>query len=228
MLFIIIGGFMLLSMFVGMALKNRFNAYTKVPLRSGLSGREVAERMLRDNGIYDVQITCVQGKLTDHYNPGNRTVNLSPDVYNGRSVSAAAVAAHECGHAIQHSTAYPFLQFRSAMVPAVQFANSAINIVFIAALFGGAMLGFGFDKALLIIIVAQGIITLFSLVTLPVEFDASHRALLWLNGTGLTYGEEHVKARKALNLAAMTYVVAALAALSVLLYYVMLYMGRRD
>jgi uncharacterized protein len=228
MLFIIIGGFMVISMLVGMALKNRFNAYTKVPLRSGLSGREVAEKMLRDNGIYDVEITCVQGKLTDHYNPTNKTVNLSPEVYNGRSVSAAAVAAHECGHAIQHATAYPFLQFRSAMVPAVSFANNIINIVFLAAIFGGAFLGFGFDKALLIIIIAQGVITLFSLVTLPVEFDASHRALVWLNGTGLTYGEEHTKAKKALSLAAMTYVVAALAALTVLLYYVMLFMGRRD
>ncbi len=219
---------MVLSMLAGLALRNRFNAYAKVPLRSGLSGREVAEKMLRENGLYDVQVTCVQGTLTDHYNPMNRTVNLSPDVYSGRSVAAAAVAAHECGHAVQHATAYPFLQFRSAMVPIVQISTNVINFVFIAALFGGAMLGWGSKTALLIVIVAQAFITLFSLITLPVEFDASRRALVWLNATGLTYGEEHTKATKALSLAALTYVISALAAVTTLLYYVLAYMGRSN
>lgn len=228
MFFLIIIGFMVLSMLAGLALRNRFNAYAKIPLRSGLSGREIAEKMLRENGLYDVQVTCVQGTLTDHYNPMNRTVNLSPDVYAGRSVSAAAVAAHECGHAVQHATAYPFLQFRSAMVPIVQISSNVINFVFIAALFGGAMLGWGSKTALLIVIVAQSFITLFSLITLPVEFDASRRALVWLNSTGLTYGEEHTKATKALSLAALTYVIAALAAVTTLLYYVLAYMGRSN
>jgi Zn-dependent membrane protease YugP len=228
MFFLIIIGFMVLSMLAGLALRNRFNAYAKVPLRSGLSGREVAEKMLRENGLYDVQVTCVQGTLTDHYNPMNRTVNLSPDVYSGRSVAAAAVAAHECGHAVQHATAYPFLQFRSAMVPIVQISTNVINFVFIAALFGGAMLGWGSKTALLIVIVAQAFITLFSLITLPVEFDASRRALVWLNATGLTYGEEHTKATKALSLAALTYVISALAAVTTLLYYVLAYMGRSN
>ncbi len=228
MVFVIIIGFMLLSMLVGMALKNRFNAYTKIPLRSGLSGREIAEKMLRDSGINDVQVTCVQGKLTDHYNPANKTVNLSPEVYEGRSVSAAAVAAHEVGHAVQHATAYPFLQFRSALVPLVAFSQQIIQFVFIASIFGAFVFkGFG-DTALLIVIIAQGAITLFSLITLPVEFDATRRGLVWLNGTGLTYGEEHTKATKALGLAAMTYVIAALSSLTLLLYYVMLFMGRRD
>jgi Zn-dependent membrane protease YugP len=228
MFFLIIIGFMVLSMLAGLALRNRFNAYAKIPLRSGLSGREVAEKMLRENGLYDVQVTCVQGTLTDHYNPMNRTVNLSPEVYSGRSVSAAAVAAHECGHAVQHATAYPFLQFRSAMVPIVQISSNVINFVFIAALFGGAMLGWGSKTALLIVIVAQSFITLFSLITLPVEFDASRRALVWLNSTGLTYGEEHTKATKALSLAALTYVISALAAVTTLLYYVLAYMGRSN
>ena len=228
MFFLIIIGFMVLSMLAGLALRNRFNAYAKVPLRSGLSGREVAEKMLRENGLYDVQVTCVQGTLTDHYNPINRTVNLSPEVYSGRSVAAAAVAAHECGHAVQHATAYPFLQFRSAMVPIVQISTNVINFVFIAALFGGAMLGWGSKTALLIVIVAQSFITLFSLITLPVEFDASRRALVWLNATGLTYGEEHTKATKALSLAALTYVISALAAVTTLLYYVLAYMGRSN
>ena len=229
MLFLIIGFFMVVSMLVGMRLKNRFNAYTKVPLKSGLTGREVAERMLRDSGINDVQVTCVQGSLTDHYNPANKTVNLSPEVYNGASVSAAAVAAHECGHAVQHATAYPFLQFRSAMVPLVNISNQVINFIFLASIFGGLMFNmYDNNTMLLIIIVALGAITLFSLITLPVEFDATRRGLMWLNSTGLTYGEEHEKASHALRLAATTYVVAALSSLTVLLYYIMMFLGRRD
>lgn len=229
MLFIIIIGFMLLSMAVGFALKNRFAAYSKVPLRSGLTGREVAEKMLRENGLYDVQVTCVPGHLTDHYNPANKTVNLSPEVYNGTNIAAAAVAAHECGHAVQHATAYPFLQFRSAMVPIVHFSSQIINFIFIASLLGAfAFHWFSYDLALLIIIACQGAITLFSLVTLPVEFDATRRGLAWLNSTGLTHGEEHTKATKALSLAATTYVIAALSSLTVLLYYILQYLGNRD
>lgn len=229
MLLIIIIGFMLLSLIVGFALKNRFNAYSKIPLRSGLSGREIAEKMLKDNGIYDVEVTCVPGKLTDHYNPQNKTVNLSPEVYEGRSVAAAAVAAHECGHAVQHATAYPFLQFRSVLVPVVNFSSQVINFIFIASLLGAfAFNMFNFQTALLIIIVAQGFITLFSLITLPVEFDATKRGLAWLNRAGLTQGEEHTKATKALSLAATTYVVAALYSLTLLLYYILRFLGSRD
>lgn len=229
MLFIIIVGFMLISMFVGMALKNRFAAYSKIPLQSGLSGKDVAERMLRENGLSDVQVTCIPGHLTDHYNPADRTINLSPEVYNGRHISAAAVAAHECGHAVQHATEYPFLQFRSAMVPVVNFSSRVINFIFIASIMGAfAFHWFSFDWALLIIIACQGAVTLFSLVTLPVEFDATRRGLAWLNQTGLTHGEEHTKATKALSLAATTYVVAALSSLTVLLYYILQYLGNRD
>lgn len=228
-IYLILIGFMVLSMLVGLALKNRFNAYSKIALRSGLSGREIAERMLQENGIYDVRVISTPGKLTDHYNPADKTVNLSHEVYEGRSVAAAAVAAHECGHAVQHATAYSFLRFRSAMVPVVSFSSKIINIVFLVGMFGAlAMNLFRLDMVLYVIIAAQATITLFSLVTLPVEFDASRRALQWLNRTGLTQGEEHTKATKALTLAATTYVVAALSAVATLLYYVMILMSRRD
>ncbi len=228
-LYLILIGFMLLSMLVGMVLKNRFDAYAKIPLRSGLSGREIAEKMLNENGIYDVRVISTPGKLTDHYNPADKTVNLSKEVYEGRSVSAAAVAAHECGHAVQHATAYSFLRFRSAMVPVVSFSSKIINIVFLVGMVGALALNlFRMDLVLYVIIAAQATITLFSLITLPVEFDASHRALKWLNSTGLTQGEEHTKATKALTLAATTYVVAALSAVATLLYYVMILLGRRD
>lgn len=228
-LYLILIGFMVLSMIVGLVLKNRFNAYSKIALRSGLSGKEIAEKMLQENGIYDVRVISTPGKLTDHYNPADKTVNLSHEVYEGRSVAAAAVAAHECGHAVQHATAYSFLQFRSAMVPIVSFSSKIINIVFIVGMVGALALNmFKFDVVLYVIIAAQAAITLFSLVTLPVEFDASKRALQWLNRTGLTQGEEHTKATKALTLAATTYVVAALSAVATLLYYVMILMGRRD
>lgn len=228
-LYIILIGFMVLSMIVGAVLKNRFDAYAKIPLRSGLSGREIAERMLHDNNIYDVRVISTPGKLTDHYNPADKTVNLSQEVYEGRSVSAAAVAAHECGHAVQHATAYSFLGFRSAMVPIVSFSSKIINIVFIVGMMGALVMNmFDFKLVLYVIIAAQGTITLFSLVTLPVEFDASKRAIKWLSSTGLTQGEETTKATKALTLAATTYVVAALSAVATLLYYVMILMSRRD
>lgn len=228
-LLLIMVPFMLLSLLVGMALKNRFAAYSRVPLSSGMSGKQVAEKMLRDNGIYDVEVTCVPGHLSDHYNPATKTVNLSPEVYRGTHVAAAAVAAHECGHAVQHATAYPFLKFRSAMVPVVNFSNQVLSFVMIATLFGGLALHmFNSNIMLTIIIVAQAAVTLFSLITLPVEFDATKRGLAWLNRTGLTHGEEHSKATKALSLAATTYVIAALSSLTVLLYYIMLFLGNRD
>ncbi|TVR78028.1 MAG: zinc metallopeptidase [Chitinophagaceae bacterium] len=211
------------SWYVGNKLQRKFDQYSKVPLQSGLSGKEIAKKMLNESGIYDVEIISVQGRLTDHYNPLNKTVNLSPDVYNGRSVAAAAVAAHECGHAIQHATAYSFLKMRSALVPVVSFASKYIPWLLI----GGILLLQTFPYLLLFGIFLFATTTLFSFVTLPVEIDASKRALNWLNSTKITHGEEHVMAKDALKWAAKTYVVAALASLATLLYYVMIYMSRR-
>lgn len=225
-LFLIAIIFMVLSLVVGWALRTKFNEYAQYPLHSGLSGKQIAEKMLRDNGIYDVNITCVPGQLTDHYDPTNKTVNLSPEVYGGRSVSAAAVAAHECGHAVQHATAYRWLGFRSAMVPITQISSNIMSFVFIGSLlFGLAFHGAGINLVLTIIVACQAIITLFALITLPVEFDASKRALAWLNQAGITQGEEHKKATHALRLAATTYVVSALYAVTTLLYFVLRLLG---
>jgi len=220
---------MVLSLIVGWMLKMRFNQYSELPLRIGLSGKEIAEKMLHDYGIYDVKIVSVPGKLTDHYNPADKTVNLSPEVYSGRSISAAAVAAHECGHAVQHATAYRWLQMRSALVPVVQVSTSILNFIFL----GSMILGLGFhmfnsETMLTIIVAAQAFITLFSIVTLPVEFDATRRGLAWLNRAGITYGEEQTKAQDALRLAAMTYVIAALYALSNLIYFVLRLLNSRE
>lgn len=221
--------FMIIGFVVQSRLKSKFEAYSKIPIPAGLTGRDVAEKMLHDNGIYDVQIMSVPGKLTDHYNPADKTVNLSPDVYNGRSVSAAAVAAHEVGHAIQHATAYKWLEFRSAMVPLVSYSTKAINIIFLLMIFGAAILQmFTFTTVLLVVIIAQAAITAFTLVTLPVEYDASDRALVWLEGAGITTPYEHDKAKDALKWAANTYLVAALAAITQLAYYIMMYMSSRD
>src|SRR5574337_980648 len=179
-------------------LRSVFSGYSHVRMRLGLSGKEVAERMLRDNGISDVRVVSVEGQLTDHYNPQTKTVNLSRDVYSGESVSSAAVAAHECGHAVQHAAGYAPLNLRTKLVPVVSFASVAMNFVYIAMFF----LAFSYhlvNQALLIIIIAQAIITLFALITLPVEFDASRRALAWMNNTGISYGEEHRKAEVALR-----------------------------
>ncbi len=210
-------------------LKSKFKKYGKIPLRTGLSGKEVAEKMLHDNNLYDVQVISVPGKLTDHYDPNKKTVNLSADVYHGRNVSAAAVAAHECGHAVQHAKAYSFLEFRSAMVPLVNISSQMLSWIFLIGMFLSFTLAvFSFNHVILVVIAAQAVITIFTLVTLPVEFDASNRALAWLNTAGLTQGEEHAGAKDALKWAAMTYVVAALAALTSLAYYIMLYLGRRD
>lgn len=220
--------FAAIGMAVSARLKSVFNKYGKVGLRSGLSGAQVAQKMLNDNGIYDVTIESVPGKLTDHYNPMNRTVNLSPEVYSGRSISAAAVAAHECGHAIQHAKEYPWLQMRSQMVPIVNFSTRALNFVYIAMIF----LAFSanlYNQALLTIIILQAAITLFTVITLPVEMDASNRALIWLRSSGVaTQGAEMEGASTALKWAGRTYIVAALASLATLAYFIMSYMGRRD
>lgn len=217
--------FMVLGMIVQGRLKSKFAEYSKVPVSSGLSGKEVAEKMLRDNGIYDVQVVSVDGFLSDHYNPVNKTVNLSPDVYAGTNVSAAAVAAHECGHAVQHATAYSMLTLRSKLVPAVKISSNLSQWVIIAGL---GILGFGGGNQtiLLIGIILFAVTTLFSLVTLPVEFDASARALKWLDNARLTNGAEHDKAKDALKWAALTYVVAALASIAMLVQYILIYQGR--
>lgn len=217
--------FLGISMLVSLALKSKFKKYSQVALSSGLSGREIAERMLRESGIYDVKVTSVEGFLSDHYNPANKTVNLSPEVYSGTSVSAAAVAAHECGHAVQHATAYSWLMMRSKLVPAVQVSSMLVNYVL---LIGLLMASSGNTTLLLIGIIIFALTVLFSLVTLPVEFDASRRALAWLNTTNVTNSQEYPKAKDALKWAATTYVVAALAAVVTLIQYVMLYLGAKD
>lgn len=198
-----------------------------MPLTSGLSGAEVAQKMLNDSNIYDVRIISVEGQLTDHYNPADRTVNLSPEVYHGRSVAAAAVASHECGHAIQHATAYSWLQFRSAMVPLVNVSSKVVSFTLMI----GVMLAIWSDNYLLLQIgvAALAVTTVFSFITLPVEFDASKRALVWLDSANITHSrDEHDGAKDALKWAAMTYVIAALSALVTLLYYASILFGRRD
>jgi hypothetical protein len=227
MLLVIFIVFMIVSFAVSSRLKSKFKKYSKVGLQSGLSGREIAELMLRDNGIIDVQVVSVQGQLTDHYNPATKTVNLSPDVYNGRSAAAAAVAAHECGHAVQHANAYSMLEFRSSLVPIQNVSAQILNVIFMAMLFGGFLLPsfIPWNTAILIIIGCYTVFTLFSFVTLPVEFDASKRALAWVDERGIVTGQEHDMAKDALNWAAMTYVVAALGSLATLLYYIMIFVG---
>ncbi|HEX7754795.1 MAG TPA: zinc metallopeptidase [Niabella sp.] len=217
--------FMGISMIVSMILKGKFKRYSKVPLSSGLSGKEVAEKMLREKGIYDVAVTSVPGFLSDHYDPAKKTVNLSPEVYEGRTVAAAAVAAHECGHAVQHAARYAPLQLRSKLVPAVQFSASIVNWVLLAGLIMAAS---GSYTLLLAGIILMAITVFFSLVTLPVEFDASKRALAWLNHTNITDSREYPMAKDALKWAATTYVVAALAAVVLLLQYISIFTGRRD
>ncbi len=214
-----------ISMAVSAILKGRFAAYSKIPLKARLTGKEVAEKMLRENGIYDVKVISVQGFLSDHYNPLTKTVNLSPEVYSNYSVASAAIAAHECGHAVQHSDAYSWLMLRSKLVPAVQFSSSIVNWIL---LIGVIMASSGNSTLLLVGIGLFAATVLFSLITLPVEFDASRRALAWLNNTNVTTSEEYPKAKNALTWAAMTYVVAALAAVVTLIQYVMIYMGGRD
>src|SRR5688572_6988833 len=217
--------FLGISMLVSLVLKSKFTKYGKVALRNGLTGREIAERMLRENGIFDVKVISVNGFLSDHYNPANRTVNLSPEVYNGQSVAAAAVAAHECGHAVQHATAYQWLTMRSKLVPAVQITSNLVNWVLLV---GVIMAASGNTTVLLVGIVLMAVTVLFTLITLPVEFDASKRALAWLNHTNATTADEYPQAKDALKWAATTYVVAALAAVVTLIQYIMLYLGSRE
>ena len=224
MYLIIFLGVTILSWVVQANLQSKFKKYSQVPLNGGMTGREVAEKMLRDNGIYNVSVTCTPGYLTDHYNPTNGTVNLSESVYHSNSVAAAAVAAHECGHAVQHAVAYGPLQLRSALVPVVSFASNTVQWVLLA----GILLVEVFPTLLLIGIGLFALTTLFSFVTLPVEIDASRRATQWLSRAGVTSPYNHQMAVSALSSAAYTYVVAAIGSLATLLYYVMIFLGRRD
>lgn len=222
--------FMLVGWIVSSRLKGKFAKYSQVQLKQNLSGADVARLMLADSGISDVKVISVEGQLSDHYNPANRTVNLSADVYNGRNAAATAVAAHECGHAVQHAKAYSMLELRSALVPIQNISAKIINFIFLAMMFGAYALGgiFSYDTALIVIIACYGVFALFALVTLPVEFDASKRALAWIETRGIVTSQEHDMAKDALKWAAMTYVVAAIGAITMLLYYVMIFLGRRD
>lgn len=215
-----------IGMLISSRLKSKFAHYSKMSTHSGMSGAEIAQTMLQHYGINDVKIIQGQGMLTDHYNPQTKTVSLSPEVYQGRHVSAAAVAAHECGHAVQHATAYSMLQMRSALVPVVQISASLQQYLFMFGLVGMASLNS--PVLLYIAIAAFGVTTLFSLITLPVEFDASKRALVWLDNSNVARGAEYSGAKDALSWAALTYVAAALAALVQLLYLIFMLLGRRD
>jgi len=214
-----------ISLIVSMILKGKFSKYSKIPLANGMSGKQVAEKMLRENGIFDVQVTASQGFLSDHYNPANKTVNLSPEVYEGTSISSAAVAAHECGHAVQHANSYSWLTMRSRLVPVVKLTSNLVNIVL---LIGVIMAASGNTTLLLVGIAMMAVTVLFTMITLPVEFDASRRALAWLETTNVTNSTEYPKAKDALKWAALTYVVAALAAVVTLVQYIMIYLGSRD
>lgn len=220
---IIFIGISLLSWLVSSRLQRKFEAYSQIPLPKGMTGREVAEKMLHDNGIYDVTVTSTSGHLTDHYNPANKTVNLSEGVYLSNSIAAAAVAAHECGHAVQHAQAYAPLKMRSALVPVVSFASNWMMWVLLA----GMLMIQRFPQLMLFGIILFATTTLFSFITLPVEINASQRALVWLNRAGITNSYTHDKAADALKSAAYTYVVAALSSLATLLYYIMIFLGGR-
>ncbi len=219
---VLIGAIALVGFLVQSRLKSKFHKYGQVGLSNGMSGQQVATTMLNHYGIHDVQVVQGEGFLSDHYNPLTKTVALSPEVYSGRSVAAASVAAHECGHAVQHDTAYAMLKVRSSLVPVVKIAAVAQQWGFLAAMF---LLG-SFPQLLLIVIIAMAITTLFSLITLPVEFDASRRALVWLESTGTTTGVEHDFAQDSLKWAAMTYLVAALSSVAMLVYFILSYFSR--
>ncbi|MCG8580935.1 MAG: zinc metallopeptidase [Bacteroidales bacterium] len=226
-LLIIFIGFAILSWAVSSRLKNKFKKYSQIPINYGMTGKEVAEKMLRQNGLMNVQVNCVQGRLSDHYNPASRSINLSEDVYHGRSIASAAVAAHETGHAIQHANSYPFLEFRSAMVPIQNVSAKVLNFMFYAMIFGVFAIDglLSPNLALQIVIACYAVFTLFAFITLPVEIDASKRALAWLNTAGITTQDTHDKAKDALKWAAYTYVVAALSALATLLFFIMQFLG---
>ncbi|MGB7786316.1 MAG: zinc metallopeptidase [Salinimicrobium sp.] len=216
----------IVSAYVSNKLKSKFKHYSKVHLQNGMSGREIAEKMLHDNGIYDVKVISTPGMLTDHYNPSKKTINLSEAVYTQRNAAAAAVAAHECGHAVQHAKAYSWLQMRSKLVPVVSVASRFSQWV----IFGGLMLmattAMG-STILLLGIIMFGLGTLFSFITLPVEYDASKRALVWLESSNMLTTQEHKAAEDSLKWAARTYVVAAVGSLATLLYFLSIYLGRR-
>ena len=217
-------GIAVVSWIVQASLTSKFKKYSKITLPSGMTGADVARKMLRDNGITDVTVTATGGTLTDHYNPATKTVNLSEGVYGSASVAAAAVAAHECGHAVQHAVGYAPLKMRSALVPVVSFSSKWVMWI----LLGGMLLIKSFPELMAAGIVLFALTTIFSFITLPVEINASKRALVWLNSAGVTNYETHDKAEDALRSAAYTYVVAALGSLATLLYYIMVFMGRRN
>jgi Zn-dependent membrane protease YugP len=222
--------FMAIGWLVSRRLKSKFKEYSLIHLTRDLTGADVARLMLADNGIKNVQVTCVDGELTDHYNPANKTVNLSEGVYHGRNAASTAVASHECGHAVQHATAYKMLEVRSALVPIQNVSAKVINFLFMAMMFG-SIFAQGFlpmKTALLVIIACYGVFALFALITLPVEFDASKRALAWVQSRNIVTTGEYDMAKDALKWAAMTYVVAAIGALTILFYYVLSYLGMRD
>lgn len=222
--------FMLIGWIVSSRLKNKFRQYSQTHLTKDLTGAEIAKLMLADHGLHNVQVISVEGQLSDHYNPANKTVNLSQEVYHGRNAAAAAVASHECGHAVQHATAYSMLELRSAMVPIQNISAKVINILFMMMMFGAFFAGglLSFNTAMLVIIACYGVFTLFAFITLPVEFNASKRALAWIESRGIVTSTEHDMAKDALKWAAMTYVVAAIGALTTLFYYVMMFLGSRD
>jgi Zn-dependent membrane protease YugP len=220
---ILAGGIMLASWLVSSTLKSKFDFYSKLHLQNGMSGAEIAKKMLTDNGIYDVRVISTPGQLTDHYNPVDKTVNLSEAVYNQRNAAAAAVAAHECGHAVQHAVGYQWLNMRSQLVPIVNVASSYMQWILLA----GILMLRTFPQLLLIGIIIFAATTLFSIVTLPVEYDASNRALAWLENKNMLTQQEHAGAKDSLKWAARTYVVAALGSIATLLYYVSIYMGGR-
>jgi hypothetical protein len=215
--------FAVLGMIIQWRLKSKIKLYSEEPLK--MSGKEVAEKMLRDSGIYDVQVTHQPGFLTDHYNPATKVVNLSEDVYNGRNISAAAIAAHECGHAVQHATSYAWLNMRTKLVPVVQISSTIMNMLMFAFFFLAYSMPRMGNNMLLIVIICQAALTLFSVITLPVEVDASRRGLAWLDSAGITYGEEHAHAKDALTWAAYTYFAAALGAIASLIYLILRYTG---
>lgn len=223
--YLIIGISMLISWWVSSRLKSKFEYYSNVHLRNGMSGKEVAEKMLRDNNIHDVQVISVPGQLTDHYNPADKTVNLSEGVYMQRNAAAAAVAAHECGHAVQHAVGYSMLQLRSKLVPVVSISSNLMQFVLIGGIVVMAMSG---SKLILLIgVIMFALTTLFAFITLPVEYDASNRAMKWLKDTGTVTSEEYVGVQDSLKWAARTYLVAALGSLAQLLYFASLLMGNR-
>lgn len=224
MYWILFIGIALISYLAQYNVKSKFKKYSQMPMAGGMTGKDIAEKMLRDNNIYDVKVVSTSGMLTDHYNPATKTVNLSEGVYNSCSVAAAAVAAHECGHAVQHATSYSWLKMRSALVPAVSFASNWMTWILLA----GILTIQSYPQIMLFGIGLFACTTLFSFVTLPVEINASNRALAWLSTTGLTTTNNDEAAKDALKAAAYTYVVAALSSLATLIYYIMIYMGRRD